>query len=413
MIFFEPDQRISWLIFLTAPFLLILSACLPTDLEPAISQEVAGEAPREVVTVARITVSPTATASETPTPTTTPFMDQTAVPHNELTTTPWPPATPYTPTPVPSFPGMIYSNSSGLWQTDSNWQPQFLFDDPTAILEPNGRRLLSVSEGDVWLTDLNSGQTINLTNTPGQAECCPQWWPGQSDSIFIGMEPGLDGRLPAQLNLTTNNISLLGPSPNRKSNTLAAAPDGIHFAFDLETEEAWVQMTGETTHFDPYAYGLPETLELRAIGAPAWSPDSQKLAWVMVLADTTAPDEAPAVVLGVFDLAQQQAQLLHPYSDILGRDGWFSPPVWSPDGQWLAYDVRSMDRATQGLWVLAANGSSEHYVGGQNPVWSPDGRYLSYQNAQGTQMTYPPEFTYQIGITLPPDATLRDWQQNR
>jgi hypothetical protein len=25
-------------------------------------------------------------------------------------------------------------------------------------------------------------------------------------------------------------------------------------------------------------------------------------------------------------------------------------------------------------------------------------------------MTYPPQFTYQIGITLPPDATLRDWQ---
>jgi len=77
----------------------------------------------------------------------------------------------------------------------------------------------------------------------------------------------------------------------------------------------------------------------------------------------------------------------------------------------LAYEVLSIDRATQGLWVLAANGSDEHYVGGHNPIWSPDGRYLTYQNAQGTQMTYPPQFTYQIGITLPPDATLRDWRE--
>jgi hypothetical protein len=306
---------------------------------------------------------------------------------------------------------MVYSSADGLWQIGSDWQPQLLSDDPTAVLEPNGRRLLTVREGDVWLTDLNSGETTNLTNTP-QTECYPQWWPGQPDKIFLGMEPGTDGRFLAQLDLTTNKISLLAlVHEGQKSSTpLAAAPNGISFAFDLETQEAWVHMTSETTQFDPYAYGLPETLELRAIGAPAWSPDSQKLAWVMVLADTTAPDEPPAVVLGVFNLAQRQAQLLHPYGDILARDGWFTPPVWSPDGQWLAYEVLSMDQATQGLWVLAANGSSEHYIGAQNPIWSADGRYLTYQNAQGTQMTYPPEFTYQIGISLPPDATLRNWQ---
>jgi hypothetical protein len=406
MIKFRPGKQLSLYFFpLLALTLLLLSACLPTDPEPALSDQVAGEAPQEVVTVARPTAA-TATATITPTP----FAEQTAVPHAELTTTPWPPATPPTPTPAPPFPNMVYSSADGLWQIGADWQPQLLSDDPTAVLEPNGRRLLSVREGDVWLTDLNSGQTTNLTNTPGQTECCPKRWPGQPDTIFIGIEPGADGRFLAQLNLTTNEISLPGPSQNRKSNSLAAAPNGISFAFDLETEEAWVHMTNETTQFDPYAYGLPETLELRAIGAPAWSPDSQKLAWVMVLADTTAPDEPPAVVLGVFNLAQRQAQLLHPYSDILGRDGWFSPPVWSPDGQWLAYEVLSMDQATQGLWVLAANGSSEHYIGAQNPIWSADGRYLTYQNAQGTQMTYPPEFAYQIGINLPPDATLRDWQ---
>lgn len=409
-------KHLQWLIPLAVSILLILSACLPTDPEPALSEQVAGEAPQEVVTVVRPTASPTAraTATGTPTPTltTTPFAAQTAVPHNELTTTPWPPATPPTPTPAPPFPSMVYSSADGLWQIGSNWQPQYLFDDPTAVLEPNGRRLLTVREGDVWLTELSNGQTTNLTNTPGQTECCPQWWPGQPDTIFIGIEPGADGRFLAQLDLTTNEINLLGPSQNRKSRSpLATAPNGISFAFELQTQEAWVQMTTETTQFDPYAYGLSETLELRAIGAPAWSPDSQKLAWVMVLADTTAPDEPPAVVLGVFNLAQRQAQLLHPYSDILGRDGWFSPPVWSPDGRWLAYEVLSMDPATQGLWAVAADGSSEHYIGGQNAIWSPDGDWLTYQNAQGTQMTYPPNFTYQIGITLPPDATLRDWQE--
>lgn len=411
---FNPDkQHRLYLIPLAALALLVLSACLPTDPEPALSEQVAGEAPREIVTVARPTSSPTARATVTATPSPTPWQSGTAVPHNELTTTPWPPDPPYTPTPAPPFPNMVYSSEGKLWQIGSDWQPQLVSEDPTAVLEPNGRRLLTVSDGDVWLTDPNSGATTNLSNTPGQTECCPQWWSGQPDTIFLGWEPGPDGRFLAQLNLTNGEINLLAlVHEGQKATTpLAAAPNGISFAFELETEEAWLHMTSETVQFDPYAYGLPETLELRAIGAPAWSPDSQKLAWVMVLADTTTPDEPPAVVLGVFNLAQRQAQLLHPYSDFLGQDGWFSPPVWSPDGRWLAYEVLSMDPATHGLWVLAANSEDEHYVGGQNPVWSADGRYLTYQNAQGTQMTYPPDFTYQIGITLPPDATLHDWQE--
>ena len=386
--------------------LLILSACLPTDPEPALSDEVAGDSPQEVLTVVRPTASATATLPPTP------LSTFTAVPHAELTTTPWPPATPPTPTPAPPFPNMVYSSAGQLWQIGADWQPKLLFDDGTAVLEPNGRRLLSVKEGDIWLTDLDSQQTLNLTNTPNQTECCAQWWPNQSNIIFLGIEPGPDGRIPAQLDLTTNELTLLEVNNQKSTTPLAAAPNGTSFAFDVATEEAWIQMTNEMTQFDPYAYGLPETLELRAIGAPAWSPDSQKLAWIMVLADTAAPEGPPAVVLGVFNLAQREARLLHPYGDFLAQDGWFTPPVWSPDGQWLAYDVLSLDADTHGLWVLATDGSSEHYVGGQNPVWSPEGDWLTYQNAQGQQMTYPPQFTYQIGLTLPPDASLRSWNES-
>jgi polyisoprenoid-binding protein YceI/dipeptidyl aminopeptidase/acylaminoacyl peptidase len=55
-------------------------------------------------------------------------------------------------------------------------------------------------------------------------------------------------------------------------------------------------------------------------------------------------------------------------------------PTWSPDGQWIAYTLRSEDQEL-GLWVVPARGGTPRRVTEQaarHPAWSPDGGQIAF-----------------------------------
>jgi len=114
---------------------------------------------------------------------------------------------------------------------------------------------------------------------------------------------------------------------------------------------------------------------VRRVGSPAWSPDGKRLAWV-IGGDFEGKWQ---LGVGVFDLEARTSLLLHPYEPV-GVGGWPAAPVWSPDGQWLAYTLwPADDPAEAGLWVFRADGTEEHFLGaGSGPIWGPDGRWLSF-----------------------------------
>ena len=68
---------------------------------------------------------------------------------------------------------------------------------------------------------------------------------------------------------------------------------------------------------------------------------------------------------------------LHPLPSEAGKT--YGSPDWSPDGEWLAYDVSSIDGSFEStrIEVIRANGEDRREIGhGAMPSWSPDGKQI-------------------------------------
>jgi tricorn protease len=83
-----------------------------------------------------------------------------------------------------------------------------------------------------------------------------------------------------------------------------------------------------------------------------------------------------------------------------GTTGWHFPPVWSPDGKWIAYADQ-----TQTLFVVTAGGGTPKAVDHSDQseithyAWSLDGRWLAYSKAGATDYSSVYVYDTQSGKT--------------
>jgi hypothetical protein len=302
-------------------------------------------------------------------------------------------------------PGLVFSAAGGLWRVGADGQPIQLSADPNANLSPDalqgcgGQDLLFRGDGgisdDIWITDLSTGEERNLTMEASRRECCPQWWPTRPGLIVFSSWPG-DAELgPTMGFLTTvqgdgSDYRVLGESWS--IGYPAPAPNGRTIAYDQEGE-AWLYRwdTGAEP-FDPELYGL----SVQAIANPAWSPDGARVAWIVSI----LRDGAQRMSIGVFDLSAGTSRLVgQPFEWHVGY--WPPAPVWSPNGEWLAYDALPMvEGPDQVLWIYRADGGEEHFLGvGARPRWSPDGQWLSLNRGSDLVLA-------EVGVWQPQEVEL-------
>ena len=104
---------------------------------------------------------------------------------------------------------------------------------------------------------------------------------------------------------------------------------------------------------------------------------------------------ALAVVLGAAASPVSAQRRALEVDDLFAIKSVGSPRV-SPDGNWVAYTVRTTsledEKSTTRIWMVSTDGdeplpmTSESYSA-SNPRWSPDGKYLSFTVGQNHEVS--------------------------
>ena len=195
-----------------------------------------------------------------------------------------------------------------------------------AAWSPDGRRLAfsAVADGGAQLQvyDVERGELIDDPRVSGAS---PAWSPDGEELAFVSE----DSFLVMDVGGSEPNVLTNWPGPLRGPRW---SPDGAHIIAVEGQEGAEALLLVERASGAVTELGLGKT--------PAWSPDSERIAF-------SAPAEDGATDLDIFFVALE-AGARQPLNQSITRDLW---PSWSPDGNSVAH-LSQVDRQTALICIV-------------------------------------------------------------
>src|SRR5262249_33045195 len=75
-------------------------------------------------------------------------------------------------------------------------------------------------------------------------------------------------------------------------------------------------------------------------------------------------------------------------TSFVNGNGSEGDPAWSPDGRWIAYDVKVAGSTTSDLWLLHPDRSGQHRLTARgansiSPTWSPGSKQIAFSSDNG------------------------------
>lgn len=368
---------------------------------------------------------------ETPIPSATNTMAQPIVLASSapsLTPTPSPTLTlapPLTQTPLPTeallyggyvqpAPGLVYKleiaadSYQRLWRVRNNREVLVsAYVGQDLVLSPNLQYGAYISQGDVWLLELGSGEQVNLTETPDCSEWANfAWSPDNTKLLYFGCPSDSEMRDIYVVDLSTKQSDNLTNTPDRNEYLFIgwweAQPDLIFFGSGIPPEPVPAYAApGEChTYNGRCNYFLssikPDGTDYRVVDnvsgltfPPALAPDGKTMAYDGGLLYNF--ETGFYQIYNPLDYGITPGPPVHPEGLGLVR------PVWSPSGKqllWLGHVVDAADdHIALYLFDLEADAwkilhrFDPYYFALTRPLselwtdikasWSPDGRFLA------------------------------------
>jgi serine/threonine protein kinase/Tol biopolymer transport system component/predicted DsbA family dithiol-disulfide isomerase len=190
-------------------------------------------------------------------------------------------------------------------------------------LSPDGNRVLVIAnttvDPDIFVIDVTSGESTNLTNTPG-FDNQPVWSPDGSQIAFVTDREGgdvdiwvmnADGTESRRVARTAGDDKLGSWSPDSKQIVYSNVDENGESLSIINVE------SGETSPLTEGGSGVDS--------APTWSPDGSTIAY-----HSSPNASAFPLVYTIKPDGTNREQISH-------NSGPSLFPIWSPDSQWLVF----------------------------------------------------------------------------
>jgi Tol biopolymer transport system component len=248
---------------------------------------------------------------------------------------------------------------------------------------------------DLYVMDILNGESANITqNTAWDTNAT--WSPNGDKIAFLSyrndtwdvftVESGCNNNCGEKVHQLTNGQS--------RHITPAWSPDGAQIAFVSYASPAnwnWeIYVTDSVCDYFTENCEARTSQLTRQIGddkLPVWSPDGKKIAFESVRTrelDIFVMDVSCAMREGSGECAL----------NLTNNPSWDANPVWSPDGEKIAFvsrrdgnmEIYTIDTGCLGNNIdcaIESRNLTTHPQRDLNPVWSPDGKWLAFASDRG------------------------------
>lgn len=273
------------------------------------------------------------------------------------------------------------SGGSAIWLVrPDGGDPREIHVSPAGIsdmiVSPNGLGLIYVEprglqRSALMLLDLESAQARPLVDDEGASAATPSWAP-IGDFIAYERRALVSGALGVpRIWLAQPDGTLLGPlfagDGSDISYAPAWSPDSNSLAF----------LDGVSQELKVYSFfsDTVRTLAARSGERPGWAPDGSAL----IFSSVEVGEQGPTLRIRVVGVEEGAAQ-----RDLTDGAGAELSPAISPDGTMVAFVRREPGGAGSGIWVVPTAGGAARRLSqpgphqDTQPHWSPDGARIAF-----------------------------------